>query len=665
VDDQAALDAAPSIARRGWRDPIANFINLPDGTIYAAGSTVSLSFNIVRAYLPIVAVRLYLSGTQIATGDATTLSSYVLTIPAAGDYSLKIEAEDSIGNLSATLVSFKSVDVISTSALSLNVPTSLNELYQVRVRAVNESGTSAWTAWTDIDSITSTHSGQIPYDAVDYYSSPNNATIRFGIVAGATSFQYRVDGGTLSACSPYSGIVVALKPATQLLEIFPTTIAGLGDPTQITLDRLPPVQSDLKAWFNDNVATTAVSADFNVNYTTYNYVDPSLISSYVVYNAIISDLVSTYQGVTSVAQSFTVSYNVIATSAIANNLTSIYSVTSYVSNNLVINYSIFNSVILSVDAAYLISGGVASLLSSNYNIKSFVYSDEVASYSVLQSVQASSNAIYGIYNDVLASTSANYSIKNFTYKDITSSFGIQNQVANNLLVTYTIISGVSKDTTSNYSIINSIITDSVSSYSIVGNTSSTLEADYVVLSVSSLSSSLIASYSVQNVSISDLSTSYNIFGNINSDLISLYYKTSAAFNDLNSSFMIRGVVTKDLFGSYQFNSTINGDLNANYGIASLITNDLIAQYFLLSTSTGGGGGGNGDSAEVIWNYLLPDGSSPKASLLTIKEQIRELQLLHGLVIGEPLIVTPISRQAGTINQTINESATEVVVERQT
>lgn len=79
---------------------------------------------------------------------------------------------------------------------------------------------------------------------------------------------------------------------------------------------------------------------------------------------------------------------------------------------------------------------------------------------------------------------------------------------------------------------------------------------------------------------------------------------------------------------------------------------------------GGSSAPPGASAAQIWNYVLSNGLTAGETLVEAHAWINELHLIHGLRLGSPLSVGPLTRDAGVIEQTIEESAGTTTVTRQ-
>ena len=70
-------------------------------------------------------------------------------------------------------------------------------------------------------------------------------------------------------------------------------------------------------------------------------------------------------------------------------------------------------------------------------------------------------------------------------------------------------------------------------------------------------------------------------------------------------------------------------------------------------------------AEAVWHYQLSNGLTAEQTLVQAWTLLNELHLIHGLKLGSPLTVTPTSRVAGLVSQTIvAPSEDNVTVTRQ-
>jgi hypothetical protein len=60
---------------------------------------------------------------------------------------------------------------------------------------------------------------------------------------------------------------------------------------------------------------------------------------------------------------------------------------------------------------------------------------------------------------------------------------------------------------------------------------------------------------------------------------------------------------------------------------------------------------------------LPNGKTAAQNVLETRQMVEELYRIHGLLVGEPLVVSPTQRTTGGINQSISESSGVVTVSR--
>jgi hypothetical protein len=78
-----------------------------------------------------------------------------------------------------------------------------------------------------------------------------------------------------------------------------------------------------------------------------------------------------------------------------------------------------------------------------------------------------------------------------------------------------------------------------------------------------------------------------------------------------------------------------------------------------------GGVDMGALAQAVWEYGTRTLTGAVSGGLTVEQatQLLELHRIHGLEAGVPLVVTPSTRQAGGISQTIGTSGDTVTVSR--
>lgn len=96
--------------------------------------------------------------------------------------------------------------------------------------------------------------------------------------------------------------------------------------------------------------------------------------------------------------------------------------------------------------------------------------------------------------------------------------------------------------------------------------------------------------------------------------------------------------------------------------ASLLAPEVGADGFAAIAKLTTTGAGGADPADV-WSYVLPNGKTAGDTFAELHTWLTELRLVHGLVPGQPLVVTPSSRQAGTLAQTVTTTGDTVTVNR--
>lgn len=82
------------------------------------------------------------------------------------------------------------------------------------------------------------------------------------------------------------------------------------------------------------------------------------------------------------------------------------------------------------------------------------------------------------------------------------------------------------------------------------------------------------------------------------------------------------------------------------------------------SATASAGGGTGATAAQIWGYVMSNGQTAEANVLTIFEYLSDLHLIHGLRTGSPLTVSSTQRSAGAVVQALSEAVGTVTVTRQ-
>ena len=172
--------------------------------------------------------------------------------------------------------------------------------------------------------------------------------------------------------------------------------------------------------------------------------------------------------------------------------------------------------------------------------------------------------------------------------------------------------------------------DATAAYLLRGSTSSDLSASYDIQTASGVSSSVSASYVVRGAAQSDAAATYDL-------------RKSVGANS-EHAFMVRGLVSSDLGSAYEVQAAlmpVYADIAASYSIEGPVF-------------------GGGLSPSDIAAIRAAVRSELSAELL----RISEIAKLHGLVQGAPLVVTPTSRTAGDVAQTVNTAGATTTVTRQ-
>lgn len=186
------------------------------------------------------------------------------------------------------------------------------------------------------------------------------------------------------------------------------------------------------------------------------------------------------------------------------------------------------------------------------------------------------------------------------------------------------------------------------SYAIAASVQSDLLVSYAM--AGAVQSDLPISYSVLNAAQSDLQISYPIAAAVQSDQVLSYAIAGAVVSDLAISYNIEnvGTVVSDLAISYGIAAPVQSDLAISYPVAQAVESDLAISYTIQTDS-----GGVADPA-AVWQHVLPNGKTAQQTLMETHEYVLALARIHGLVLGEPLIVDQTSRRAGPIEQEIAE-----------
>lgn len=68
-------------------------------------------------------------------------------------------------------------------------------------------------------------------------------------------------------------------------------------------------------------------------------------------------------------------------------------------------------------------------------------------------------------------------------------------------------------------------------------------------------------------------------------------------------------------------------------------------------------------AEDTFTYVIPGGSQAGSTLTGVFALLSELRRIHGMQVGAPLLVTPTSRVAGSVEQAISSTTDATTVSR--
>lgn len=259
-----------------------------------------------------------------------------------------------------------------------------------------------------------------------------------------------------------------------------------------------------------------------------------------------------------------------------------------------------------------------------------VASDLTAGYAIQGAVSSDAAASYSIRGGVSAQLDAQYDIRISAFANIGASYDIRGPVSADVAGSYTIRGAASSDSAASYDIRGAAYAATSPAYDIRGPVNADLSASYEILSASSVTADSTCAYPILGSVGSSASTSYGIRG--------------AVASDRSSGYAIRGTVLVDLSTSYAIEagmSSVYADLSTSYAIEGPVF-------------------GGGLSPADITAIRSGVRSELSAELL----RISEIAKLHGLVQGAPLVVTPTSRTAGDVAQTVNTAGATTTVTRQ-
>ena len=140
----------------------------------------------------------------------------------------------------------------------------------------------------------------------------------------------------------------------------------------------------------------------------------------------------------------------------------------------------------------------------------------------------------------------------------------------------------------------------------------------------------------------------------------------------DSSFSYVGASDYALYRLYQDGVASTVDIGYGAGIGRIELNVGASGATLSGNATLGaiaasggfssGAAGPCDPA-AIWAHVLPNGLTAAETVTQIHTMLTALHQIHGLQVGMPLVVTPTSRTAGPVSQTIASTADATTVTR--
>lgn len=199
--------------------------------------------------------------------------------------------------------------------------------------------------------------------------------------------------------------------------------------------------------------------------------------------------------------------------------------------------------------------------------------------------------------------------------------------------TYTISGSVVKDTTSSYIMQASVSRDTVLSYVVQGAVSQDITISYDILSAAVFK---------------DLVCAYAVF------------TTDTVDSTLIVDYVISASVSSDISANYSVNSGVASSLDATYTMSNSVYSDVTTVYSIIDATSGEGAVVDVSS---IWNHTLSNGLTAGETLVQLHQFARELALINGLIQGQSLTVTPSSRIAGSVSQSIVETGSAVTMTR--
>ena len=246
ADAMAALNTSysKSWVRRSYKNPVALIDTLLNGELMLAGVNTTVTLTTKAIHASIVSRAFSIDGVDQGTtftGDSTSVTLNL----AAGTHTLALTATDSVGGVTTVTNTVYAIAATNLAGTATSIPSRVpaGKTLQVRVRAKNVSGTSAWTSWTNVNSATSVVLPNAPKLA-EVNNNGTNAELYHERMSNATGYQYSINGGTPVTALGYP-IVIARTGAAQTVTVEAVYASGAGIPTQgYTIDPAPVV-SDL------------------------------------------------------------------------------------------------------------------------------------------------------------------------------------------------------------------------------------------------------------------------------------------------------------------------------------------------------------------------------------------------------------------------------------
>ena len=291
---------------------------------------------------------------------------------------------------------------------------------------------------------------------------------------------------------------------------------------------------------------------------------------------------------------------------------------------------------------YVSAGGGATTISS----------DASTSYAIRAAIASDAAASYPVRAATSSDTTAAYPLRTATQSDTAAAYAIRSAASADALASYYVLGLVQSDTAGSYAVRAAAQSDALASYAVRSAVQSDALASYEILSAGVVFSDSPASYAIRAAVQADGAASYPVRSVAQADAAGTYAVRSAVWSDAGASYAVQGALV-----------SVWADATASYFVDGVVASGVYPSQTTVLAGVQYGPTG------VEYTGLLTVGSTGptaaeiaatvRADLAAELLQLTKVAKLHG--VGVDLVVTPTTRTAGTVVQTITTAGEAVTV----